>query len=41
MNLVQLDDYVKSGALQLITELGAPWDLAPVKRLIEWRDAQQ
>jgi probable F420-dependent oxidoreductase len=36
----QLDAMVKAGATQLIMGWGAPWDLAPVKQLLAWRDAQ-
>jgi probable F420-dependent oxidoreductase len=35
----RLDDMVKAGATHLILGWGAPWDLAPVKRLLAWRDA--
>ncbi|MBK9715395.1 MAG: LLM class F420-dependent oxidoreductase [Kouleothrix sp.] len=38
--LDQLDAYVSAGATHFILGLGAPWDLAPLKRLIAWRDAQ-
>jgi hypothetical protein len=31
---------VSAGATHLIMGWGAPWDLAPVKRLLAWRDAQ-
>jgi probable F420-dependent oxidoreductase len=36
----RLDDLVKAGAAHIILGWGAPWDLAPVKRLLAWRDAQ-
>jgi hypothetical protein len=36
----RLDDMVKAGATHLILGWGAPWDLAPIKRLLAWRDAQ-
>jgi hypothetical protein len=39
-DLGNLDAYVAAGATHIILELGAPWDLAPVKRLLSWRDAQ-
>jgi len=39
-DLGNLDVYVAAGATQIILGLGAPWDLAPVKRLLAWRDAQ-
>jgi probable F420-dependent oxidoreductase len=39
-NLDQLDDLVAAGATHIIVEVGAPFDMAPVKRLVEWRDAQ-
>ena len=38
--LGQLDDYVAAGANHIILELDAPWDMAPVKRLVQWRDTQ-
>lgn len=34
----QADEYVAAGATHLIYGLGAPFDLAPVERLLEWRD---
>jgi probable F420-dependent oxidoreductase len=39
-NLDQLDGLVAAGATHIILEIGAPWDLAPLKRLVQWRDAQ-
>jgi len=39
-NLGQLDGLVAAGATHIILEIGAPWDLAPLKRLVEWRDAR-
>lgn len=39
-DLDQLDDFVKAGAQHIILNWGAPWDLAPVKRLAEWRSAR-
>ncbi len=36
----RLDDMVSAGATHLIMGWGAPWDLAPVKQLLAWRDAQ-
>ena len=36
----QLDAYVAARARHIILEWGAPWDLKPVRRLVEWRDAQ-
>jgi probable F420-dependent oxidoreductase len=36
----QLDKLVQAGATHIIMGWGAPWDLAPVKRLLAWRDAQ-
>jgi len=36
----RLDGMVSAGATHLIMGWGAPWDLAPVKRLLAWRDAQ-
>ncbi len=38
--LDQLDDYVAAGANHIILEVDAPWDMEPVKRLVQWRDAQ-
>jgi probable F420-dependent oxidoreductase len=38
-DLDQLDAYVDAGATHLILERDAPWDLAPLKRLVAWRDA--
>jgi probable F420-dependent oxidoreductase len=38
--LGQLSDYVAAGANHIILEVGAPWDMAPVRRLVQWRDAQ-
>jgi len=37
----RLDGLVKAGAAHIILGWGAPWDLAPVKRLLSWRDAQE
>ena len=39
--LDQLDAYVNVGAEHILVGLSAPWDIAPVKRLVEWRNAQQ
>jgi probable F420-dependent oxidoreductase len=39
-DLGQLGDYVAAGANHIILEVDTPWDMAPVKRLVEWRDAQ-
>ncbi len=39
--LDQLDTYVKAGAEHILVGLNAPWDLTPVKRLVDWRNAQQ
>jgi len=39
-NLGQLDGLVGAGATHIILEIGAPWDMAPLKRLVQWRDAQ-
>jgi probable F420-dependent oxidoreductase len=36
----QLDAMVEAGATHLIMGWGAPWDVAPVKQLLAWRDAQ-
>ncbi|HEX9373192.1 MAG TPA: LLM class F420-dependent oxidoreductase [Roseiflexaceae bacterium] len=38
--LGNLDAYVAAGADHLILQFGAPWEIAPVRRLVEWRDAQ-
>ena len=37
----ELDDYVAAGAQHLILNIGAPWDLAPVEKLVQWREARQ
>jgi probable F420-dependent oxidoreductase len=39
--LDQLDALLGAGASHIIVQMGAPFDLAPIKRLAEWRDAQQ
>jgi probable F420-dependent oxidoreductase len=39
-DLGNLDAYAAAGVDHIILDLGAPWDLAPVKRLLAWRDAQ-
>jgi probable F420-dependent oxidoreductase len=36
--LAQLDAFVEAGASHLIYDLGAPFDPAPVERLLAWRD---
>jgi DNA-binding transcriptional MerR regulator len=36
--LDQLDAYVAAGATHIIFGLDAPFDLAPVEKLVEWRD---
>jgi probable F420-dependent oxidoreductase len=38
--LDQLDELVHAGAQHLILGWDAPWDMATVRRLVEWRDAQ-
>ncbi|HSH83010.1 MAG TPA: LLM class F420-dependent oxidoreductase [Herpetosiphonaceae bacterium] len=38
--LDRLDDYVVARATHIILGWGAPWDMQPVRRLIEWRDAR-
>ena len=40
-SLDQLDALLGAGATHIIVQIGAPFDLAPIKRLAEWRDAQQ
>jgi probable F420-dependent oxidoreductase len=40
-SLDQLDALLSAGATHIIVQIGAPFDLAPIKRLTEWRDAQQ
>jgi probable F420-dependent oxidoreductase, MSMEG_2906 family len=35
----ELDAYVKAGAQHIIIELGHPFDMSAVKRLVEWRDS--
>ncbi|MBA2446554.1 MAG: LLM class F420-dependent oxidoreductase [Chloroflexi bacterium] len=37
----RLDPFVEAGATHLICRLGAPFDLAPIERLLEWRDRTQ
>ena len=39
-DLRNLDAYAAAGATHIILELGAPWDLAPIQKLVAWRDAQ-
>jgi len=39
-DLGQLDAYLDAGATHIIVEIGAPWDLAPLQQLVEWRAAQ-
>lgn len=39
-DLDNLDAYVAAGAQHIIVETGAPFDMAPLKRLVAWRDAQ-
>jgi hypothetical protein len=39
-DLGDLDAFVAAGAQHVILELGAPFDMAPVRRLVGWRDAQ-
>jgi probable F420-dependent oxidoreductase len=34
------DDFVAAGAQHIILNLGAPWDLAPVEQLVQWREAR-
>jgi probable F420-dependent oxidoreductase len=36
----QLNELVRAGAQHFILGWGAPWDVATVRRLVEWRDAQ-
>lgn len=36
----QWDEYVAAGATHLIVGMGAPFDLAGIKKLVEWREAQ-
>ena len=38
--LDQLGEYLAVGATHFILGLGTPFDLAPVKKLVAWRDAQ-
>ena len=37
-DLRRLDPFVEAGATHLICRLGAPFDLAPIERLLAWRD---
>jgi probable F420-dependent oxidoreductase len=39
--LNSLDDCLRAGASHLIYNLGAPFDLAPVERLLSWRHARR
>jgi probable F420-dependent oxidoreductase len=39
-DLGDLDAFVAAGAQHIIVELGAPFDAAPLKRLVAWRNAQ-
>jgi probable F420-dependent oxidoreductase len=34
----RVDDWVKAGATQVIMGLGTPFDLAPIRQLLDWRD---
>jgi len=36
----RLDEYVAVGAEHIILEIGAPFDLAAIQRMIAWRDAR-
>jgi probable F420-dependent oxidoreductase len=36
--LDQLDAYVDAGMTHMILGMGAPWDFAPVERMVAWRD---
>ena len=36
--LDHLDDFVAQGATHLLYGLGAPWDLAPIERMLAWRN---
>ena len=36
-----LDKFLKAGASHIIVEMGDPWDLAAVEKLVRWRDARQ
>jgi probable F420-dependent oxidoreductase len=40
-DLADVDAFVDAGAQHLIVELGAPFDLAPVQRVLQWRDARE
>jgi probable F420-dependent oxidoreductase len=39
-SLDRVDDFVKVGATQLMYGLDPPFDLAPIKQLLAWRDRQ-
>lgn len=39
-DLNTLDEYVAVGAQHMIYGLGAPFDMAPIKQLLEWRNAR-
>lgn len=36
--LDQLDAYAEAGITHMILGMGAPWDFAPVERMVAWRD---
>jgi probable F420-dependent oxidoreductase len=36
-----LDKFLKAGARHIIVEMGDPWDLVAVEKLVRWRDARQ
>jgi probable F420-dependent oxidoreductase len=35
------DEYAAAGAQHIILNIGAPWDLAPVETLLQWRNSRQ
>lgn len=35
------DDYAAVGVQHIILNIGSPWDLKPVERLVQWRDSRQ
>jgi probable F420-dependent oxidoreductase len=37
----EVDAFLAAGATHVIYELGAPFDMAPIERLLAWRDAQR
>jgi probable F420-dependent oxidoreductase len=36
-----LDEFLEAGARHIIVEMGDPWDMGAVEKLVRWRDARQ